>query len=130
MYYLTRQELLDLHTFVVSHYGGLLGIKSQDQLQTVLNAPYQTMFGAELYPDICSKAAATVYLIIKGHPFVSGNEATALLALLRLLALNDMALRPEIGSGELIWLVRSLNHSDMDREGLEDWLRANVVVAR
>jgi death-on-curing protein len=127
MNYLTKDDLLDLHAFAVERYGGLMGIKSQDRLQSVLNAPRQEMFGAELYPDLCSKAAVLVYMLVKSHPFLGANEATALLALLRFLALNDAALRPEVGAAELAWLFRALNHSDMDKEGLEQWLRDSVA---
>ncbi len=126
MNYLTREELLDLHTFVVMRYGGLMGIKSQDRLTTALNAPHQHMFGAELYPDICSKVAALTYLIIKSHPFVGGNEGTALMAMLRFLEINGLGLREDTSHGELVRLVWALNHSDMSREDLENWLRDNI----
>lgn len=127
MNYLTRDELLDLHAFAVERYGGLLGIKSQDRLQTVLSAPLQEMFGAELYPDLVSKAAVIVYLLVKSHPFMGANDATALLALLRFLELNGAALRPEIGAGELAYVFRALNNSDMDKEGFEQWLRDSIA---
>jgi death-on-curing protein len=124
--YLSKEDLLDLHAFAVEQYGGLLGIKSQDRLQTVLSAPRQEMFGAELYPDVVSKGAVMVYLLVKSHPFLGANEATALLALLRFLDLNGAALKPEIGAGELAWVFRALGNSDMDKEGLEQWLRDSV----
>jgi death on curing protein len=127
MHYLTRDELLDLHAYAVERYGGLLGIKSQDRLQMALSAPRQEMFGAELYPDIWSKTAVVVYLLVKSHPFLGANETTALLALLRMLDLNDAALRPEVSPGELAFVFRALNHSDMDKAGLEQWLRDSVV---
>jgi death on curing protein len=127
MHYLTRDELLDLHAYAVERYGGLLGIKSQDRLQMALNAPRQEMFGAELYPDIWSKTAVVVYLLVKSHPFLGANETTALLALLRMLDLNGAALRPEVSPGELAFVFRALNHSDMDKAGLEQWLRDSVV---
>lgn len=127
MNYLTQQDVLDLHAFVIMRYGGLMGVKSHDRLKTALNAPRQQMFGAELYPDVCSKAAALGYIIIKSHPFLSGNELTALLAMLRLLEINGLRLRADIGHGELIRLIRALNHSDMSREGLDGWLRDNVT---
>jgi death-on-curing protein len=127
MNYLTKEELLDLHAFAIERYGGLLGIKSQDRLQTVLSAPHQEMFGAELYPDVCSKAAVLVYLLVKSHPFLGANEATALLVMLRFLELNGVALKPEIGAAELAWVFRALSHSDLDKEGLEQWLRDSVA---
>jgi death-on-curing protein len=127
MNYLTREELLDLHAYAVERYGGLLGIKSQDRLLTVVNAPRQELFGVELYPDVCAKAAALVYLIVKSHPFVGANEATALLALLRFLEVNGVALKSEISSSELVYVFRALSNSDMDKEGLEQWLRDSVA---
>lgn len=129
MNYLSKNELLDLHTYVVTRYGGLLGIQSQDRLHTALNAPLQTMFGAELYPDAPSKAAAMTYLLVKSRPFLGGNEGTALMALLRFLAINGLDLSPDIGPDELFGLMRSLNHSAMDKEGLEAWLRERVLPA-
>jgi death-on-curing protein len=125
--YLTKDDLLDLHAFAVARYGGLMGIKSQDRLQSVLNAPRQEMFGAELYPDVSSKAAVLVYMLVKSHPFMGGNEATALLALLRFFAINGASLRPEVADADLAWVFRALNHSDMDKEGLEQWLRESVA---
>ncbi len=127
MHYLTRDELLDLHAFAVERYGGLLCIKSQDRLQTVLAAPRQEMFGAELYPDLASKVSVVVYLLVKSHPFMGANDTTALLAMLRMLELNGAALRPEIGPGELAYVFRALNNSDLDKEGLEQWLRESIT---
>lgn len=127
MIYLTRDDLLDLHAFAVERYGGLMGIKSQDRLLTALSAPRQEMFGAELYPDLASKASALVYLLVKSHPFLGANDTTALLALLRFLEVNGAALRPEIGAAELAYVFRALNHSDMDKEGLEQWLRDSMT---
>lgn len=125
--YLSKEELLDLHAFAVEEFGGLLGIKSQDRLQTVLSAPRQEMFGGELYPDVCSKGAVMVYLLVKSHPFLGANEATALLALLRFLDLNGAALKPEIGASEIAWVFRALSSSSLDKEGLEQWLRDSVA---
>lgn len=127
MNYLTRDDLLDLHAYAVERYGGLMGIKSQDRLLTALNAPRQEMFGAELYPDLASKGSVLVYLLVKSHPFLGANDTTALLALLRFLEINGAALRPELGAAELAYVFRALNHSDMDKEGLEQWLRDSIA---
>ena len=129
MHYLTKDELLDLHAFAVERYGGRLGIASQDGLNRVADAPRQVMFSAELYPDMPSKASALVFLLIKSRPFLGANEATALLALLRFLDLNSAELLAHVSDAELLWLVRSINQGDLDREGLEAWLRQNTTPA-
>jgi death on curing protein len=126
MQYLSRDEVLDLHAYVVTRYGGLLGVASQDRLLSAINAPQQRMFDAELYPDLASKAAILVYMIIKNRPFLGGNEGTALMVLLRFLAINGAALGDEVASDELFRLIRGMNHSDLDKQGLEDWLRETM----
>lgn len=123
MNYLTKDDLLDLHAYVVTRYGGRLGLASLDRLLTAIEAPRQVMFGTELYPDLPSKAAAMAFLLLKNRPFLSGNEATALLALLRLLAINDVELRAEVDGQALAEVIRSVNRSLLDRDGLEAWVR-------
>jgi death-on-curing protein len=125
MEYLSKDEILDLHAYVVTRYGGRLGVASQDRLTSAIDAPRQVMFGAELYPDLPSKAAAQTFLLLKSRPFSGANEATALLALLRFLELNGARL--DVSDAELIWLARSVNLSDLDRETLENWLRENIT---
>src|SRR5262249_3854085 len=126
MNYLTKDELLDIHAYVVTRYGGRLGIASQDRLTSLIDTPRQVMFGVELYPDLPSKAAALAFLILKSHPFLGPNEATALMAMLRFLNLNGAGL-DGVSDTELLWVVRAVSQSDLDREGLEHWLRENLV---
>ena len=128
MKYLTKDDLLDLHAFVITRYGGRLGIASQDRLVGAIDAPRQVMFGSELYPDLPSKAAALTFLLLKGRPFLSGNQGTALLAMLRFLALNNAMLRDEVGEAELLWLIRSIDQSALDKDQLEQWLRDNLMI--
>jgi death-on-curing protein len=126
MQYLTKDELLDLHAYVVTRYGGRLGIASQDRLASAVDAPRQVLFETELYPDLPSKAAALLFLLLKNRPVLGANEATALLVLLRFLAINGAALREDVGDADLLWLVRAVNHSDLDKQGVESWLRDNI----
>ena len=126
MNYLTKDEILDLHAFVAQRYGERLGIASQDRLTSAVDAPRQVLFGAELYPDLASKAAALAFLLLKSRPFLGANEGTALLALLRFLEINGASMG-EIGADELVRVVRSVNYSRLDRAGLEEWLRGHLA---
>ncbi len=128
MNYLGRDEILDLHTFAIEHFGGRLGIRSQDTLLSAVQAPQQVMFGEELYPDLASKAAVLSFQILKNRPFVDGNEATALLALLRFLAINDATLGntpPEA----LAEMMDAVLNSNLDRDGLTQWLRERIKMS-
>ena len=127
MNYLTKDELLDLHAYMLERYGGRIGIASLDRLTHVLDAPRQVMFGVELYPDLPSKAAALTFLIMKSHPFVGANEATALMALLRFLHINNARLDESVDTN-IGWLARAISCSELDRAGLERWVRDNLVM--
>src|SRR5262245_32668714 len=127
MQYLTKDELLDLHAYIVTRYGGRLGIASQDRLASAVEAPRQVLFETELYPDLPSKVAALAFLLLKSRPFLGANEITAVMALLRFLTINGAALRDDVGDADLLWLVRAVNHSDIDKAGVEGWLRDNIA---
>ena len=128
MNYLTKDDVLDLHAYLITRYGGRMGISSQDRLISAIEAPRQVMFGAELYPDLASKASALLFLILKSRPFLGANEATALLALMRFLEINHSSLG-EVSQAELLQVVRAVNYSDIDRAGLERWLRERLAHA-
>lgn len=125
MNYLSRDDLLDLHTFALQRYGGRLGIRSQDRLIAALGAPQQVMFGVELYPDLASKTATLGFMVLKNRPFNAANEATALLGMLRMLQINCAALDPRLPS-KLAAVLRSVLHSDLDRDDLAAWLREEL----
>lgn len=129
MNYLTKDDVLDLHAYLITRYGGRMGISSQDRLSSAIDAPRQVMFGTELYPDLASKASALLFLILKSRPFLGANEATGLLALMRFLDINGSSLG-EVSQAELLQVMRAVNYSDIDRAGLERWLRERLVSAR
>lgn len=125
--YLSKNDLLDLHAFVIERYGGRMGIASQDRLNTVIDAPRQVMFNAELYPDVPSKAAAQTFLLLKSRPFVNANQSTALMVLLRFLAINNVVVREHVSADELLWVIRTVDQSAFTKEQLEAWLRENTM---
>jgi death-on-curing protein len=127
MNYLTRDDVLDLHTFVIQRYGGRLGIKSQDKLLSAVNAPQQVLFGEEVYADIASKAAVLGFQLLKNRPFVEGNEVTALLAVLRFLDINDIALTDTL-SDAVASRLQAVQRSECNRDTLTAWLRDQLGV--
>ena len=126
MNYLSRDEILDLHTFAVENFVGRLGIRSQDQLLGAVQAAQQVMFGQELYPDLASKAAVLSFQILKNRPFVDGNEATALLALLRFLEINNATLG-DTPPDALAETMDAVLRSSLDRDGFSRWLHERIV---
>ena len=124
--YLSRDDLLDLHAFALERFGGAPGIKSQDRLLALLEAPRQVMFGTELYPDLAAKTAALVGMLLAARPFVAGNEATALFALLRMLEINQAALTDDLADDDLARRLRQLIAGSLTRDEFADWLRRHL----
>ncbi len=127
MNYLTRDDVLDLHTFAIQQYGGRLGIKSQDKLLSAVNAPQQVLFGEEVYTDVASKAAVLGFQLLKNRPFVEGNEVTALLAVLRFLEINEIGLTDTLVDA-IARQLQSVQRSECTRDTLTAWLRDQLGV--
>lgn len=76
MYYLSAEEILQLHFQVIEDFGGSHGVRDERRLKSVIEAPQQEIFGAEQYPNLFEKAAVYMRNIIGDHPFSDGNKRT------------------------------------------------------
>lgn len=92
MKYLTVEEVIAIHDHAIREFGGSPELASVARLESAVATLQQTMFGQDLYPDLFSKAAILIYLLIKNHPFVDGNKRTGLLALFEFLERNGYAI--------------------------------------
>lgn len=72
---LFQQELID-------HFGGVQGVRDEGLLDSVLNAPFQTFSGEELYSSILEKGAKHGYGLVSNHPFTDGNKRIGALAMM------------------------------------------------
>lgn len=90
--YLTFKEILRLHFNVINDFGGSHGIRDENRLKSVVNAPAQEIFGQEQYPSIFEKAAVYARNIIGDHPFTDGNKRTGILCAGVFLMRNDFIL--------------------------------------
>jgi death on curing protein len=126
MHYLSREDILDLHGYVIERYGGRLGLNSHDRLLSLVASANQTMFGVELYPDLAAKIAALAFALIKNRPFRSGNEATAMLASLRFTEINGYQIDDVAAfAAEL----RATTRSERQQPELVEWLTEHLVAS-
>jgi death-on-curing protein len=65
MNYLTPQQVLFLHSRLINEIGGSHGVRDIGLLESAVNRPKATYGGVDLYPDVCSKAAALMLSIIQ-----------------------------------------------------------------
>ena len=93
--FLTLDEILALHEDQIRRYGGGTGIRDVALLQSALGSAAATFAGKFLNETLFEMAAALLYGICRNHPFVDGNERTAVAASLVFLELNGIEIDAE-----------------------------------
>lgn len=90
--YLNKSEVVSLNYFLLKKYSPdeILGVKSDDLLESAINRPRQSVVGIEAYPDIYFKSAALFESLLKNHPFHCGNKRTAFCSLVLFLSYNNI----------------------------------------
>jgi death-on-curing protein len=73
-YWITREECLALHDMMLSHYGGIAGLRDDGLLESALSRPQQLLHYGQ--PSLAEMAAAYAVGIVKNHPFLDGNKRT------------------------------------------------------
>jgi death on curing protein len=62
--------------------------RSQALIESAAARPFQTAFGAEVWPSLAQKAAAPFHSLACNHCFINGNKRTAVIGLDIFLAIN------------------------------------------
>jgi death-on-curing protein len=126
MQYLTAEEVIVIHSLAIRTFGGRPGLLDEGRLQSCVEAPKQTMFGNELYPDLKSKAAILFFTLVKNHPFVDANKRTGVLALLEFLQRNGYDL--DATDDDLYAFAMQVATSVLEKEGISTWVQAHIKV--
>lgn len=67
-----------------------LPVRDVGLLGSAAARPQTSVFGADAYPDVWTKAAALLQSIVKNHPLVDGNKRLGWLATAVFLELNSL----------------------------------------
>lgn len=118
--YLTLVELLAIHDRLLQEFGGAAGVRDGGALESALFRP-QTGY----YRDVIEEAAALFESLVHNHPFVDGNKRTAFAAADIFLRMNGLVLEVDDASA-YEFIVRSLEHGELDREHVDGWLRTHA----
>lgn len=106
IYFLTLDDVVEIHSDQIKHYGGKSGIRDYDLLLSAIAQPFSTFDGQYLHKTLFDQAGAYLFHICQNHPFVDGNKRTALVCALMFLAMNDCPF--DYHEAELEQLVRSV----------------------
>ncbi len=90
IYFLSLDEVLEIHSDQIKRYGGRNGVRDQNLLLSAINQPGSTFDGRYLHETSYDKAAAYLFHLCQNHPFIDGNKRTALVSALMFLAMNNL----------------------------------------
>lgn len=128
MNFISIEQLLLLHTAALELFGGGGGIRDMGRLDAALATQTQEVFGEELYPTLCLKAAALIRGVIGDHPFADGNKRTAMLVGITLVELNGSVFHAKKGEIENFAVRVAVEHLSV--EEIADWLTVHVRQSR
>ena len=124
MIYLTKDQIILLHSQLIAETGGSDGIRDDGLLESAVNTPIQSFAGTDLFPTALEKAARLGFGLIKNHAFVDGNKRIGAHAMLMTLALNQIAI--SYTQKELISIITAVAAGNSSYDDLLTWLSGHL----
>jgi death on curing protein len=119
--FLSRDEVLAIHSTLLERFGGPAGVRDYGLLESALYRP-QTGH----YADLAEMAAALFESLIMNHPFIDGNKRVAFFATDVFLRLNGYKFQVEANKAHR-FLIGLLENNQCNLGRLLPWIRENVI---
>jgi len=123
MRYLTAEQVLFIHSRLITETGGMHGVRDLSMLESAIARPAASFDDKDLYPDLFGKAASLMESLINNHPFVDGNKRTGISAAALFLRINGFKITAKPDDLESRTLMVAQNK--MSLTGVADWLHKN-----
>ena len=120
MIVLSKQQILLLHSQLISETGGSDGLRDVGLLESAINSPFQQFGNEDLYPTIQQKVSRLCFGLVNNHPFIDGNKRIGAHVMLVFLALNGIEL--EYTQYELSSTILKLASSEISYQQLTRWI--------
>ena len=121
MKYLTPQDVLVLHAYIIEETGGSHGVRDFGLLLSVMARPKSAFGGKHMYINMFEKAGAYLEAFVRYHVFIDGNKRIAIASAVRFLHINKfefIASNKEVEKFILKVVVGRLSVSEIAR-----WLK-------
>lgn len=82
MIFLSTDEIIALHSKIITRTGGSDGLRDIGLLESAVNSAYAGYDDHEQYPTIEEKAARLAFALISNHAFVDGNKRIGVIVML------------------------------------------------
>ena len=123
MRYLSKEQILLIHSLVIDETGGAHGIRDLHLIVGLEHLLKQTFDGKELYLGLFIKAAVYLRSIIMNHPFIDGNKRTGMSAAAVFLENNGYNLT--VADGEIEGFALRVISERLDLDPIAKWLEAH-----
>jgi death-on-curing protein len=123
--FLTKAEVLAIHDDQILRYGGSFGLRDEGLLDSAVAQPSAAFDGTFLHADLFEMAAAYLFHIVQGHPFIDGNKRVGAAAALVFLELNGIEIYAE--EDAYAELVLSVARGELDKAGVAAFLRTHAA---
>ena len=117
---LTKEQIIMLHSELISETGGVDGLRDEGLLDSALNAPFQGFGDTDTFPSLQQKGARLRYGLICNHAFVDANKRIGAHAMLVFLSLNGIEL--EYTQQELSDMVLKIAAGTLQFEDMLMWI--------
>lgn len=121
MEYLTKEQILLIHSIIIEETGGSHGLRDREALLSLDVLPRQKFGGKELYTGVFAKAAVYIRNITMSHPFVDGNKRTGITAASVFLENNGYKVIAE--KGEVEKFALDVIKKRLEINDIADWLK-------
>ena len=105
-------DLADLLLIASDAVGGEVAVRDFGLLESALARPQTSVFGADAYPDVPTKAAALLHSLARNHALGDGNTRLAWLATYVFLDINDH--RVTATNDEVVEFVLAVAAGELD----------------
>lgn len=120
MIVLSKQQILLLHSQLISGTGGSDGLRDVGLLESAINSPFQQFGNEDLYPTIQQKASRLCFGLVNNHPFIDGNKRIGAHVMFVFLALNGIEL--EYTQDDLSSTILKLASNEISYQQLTKWI--------
>jgi death on curing protein len=122
--YLSPEQVLFLHSRLISETGGAHGVRDLGMLLSALGRPQAVFEDQELYPDLFAKTAAVMDSLVRNHPLADGNKRTAIAAAAIFLRINHYMLVVE--NEEMVRFTLACAQSQLALDEIVDWFERHT----
>ncbi|MGD9723565.1 MAG: type II toxin-antitoxin system death-on-curing family toxin [Pirellulales bacterium] len=121
--FLAIESILEIHRFQIERYGGIVGVRDVQLLQSAVAMPAAQFDGQFLHADLFEMAAAYLFHIVQNHPFLDGNKRVGAAAAATFLEMNELPLLAS--PDDYAELTLSVARGEVDKAVIADFFRAN-----